>query len=262
MNGKMNKLGFDAVIFDMDGVITKTTQAHARAWKLVLDEYLRLRSKRDNKPFREFTYEKDYLTFVDGKPRLKGIESFLESRGIVLPRGGENDGFEAETIYGIGNRKNIVFLEILKNEGVKVYDSTIELIKNLKAAGIRVGVVSSSQNCEFILKSARVLDLFQTRLDGVVSQELGLEGKPEGDIFVKAALNLNTTARRCVIIEDAVSGVQAGRNGGFGLVIGVARNNNAAELNANGADAVVQDLADINIEWIKEWFAKKAGRKF
>lgn len=254
----MDKLGFDAVIFDMDGVITKTAQVHARAWKLVFDEYLRLRSNRDkHEPFREFTYEKDYLTFVDGKPRLRGIESFLKSRDIVLPRGSENDAFEAETVYGIGNRKNVKFLEVLKNEGVKVYDSTIELIKNLKSAGIRVGVVSSSKNCEFILKSAKALDIFETRVDGVVSNELGLEGKPEGDIFVKAASNLNTTAARSVVVEDAVSGVQAGRNGGFGLVVGVARSNNVAELNANGADVVVKDLADIDIEWIKKWFAKK-----
>jgi len=253
----MDSYAFDAVIFDMDGILTKTAIVHAEAWKLVFDEYLQLRQKRSNEPFREFELPNDYLTYVDGKPRAKGISSFLESRGIHLPLGLPEDPLEAETIYAIGNKKNNKFRQVLETEGVQVYSSTIELIEELKKLGFKVGVVSSSKNCQYILESAKILDLFQTRVDGVVAQEMGLEGKPEGDIFVEAALKLGTTPDRSVVVEDAISGVQAGRNGGFGLVIGVARSNNELELQRNGADVVVKDLADLDIKWIQKWFCRK-----
>ncbi len=253
----MGPFSFDAVIFDMDGVITKTALVHAQAWKLVFDEYLRLREKRDNEPFREFTHDHDYLKFVDGKPRLKGISSFLESRGVKLPLGTPDDPLDAETVYGIGNNKNRKFRKVLETKGVQVYDSTVNLIKELKSAGVKVGVVSSSKNCQFILESAGILKLFQTRVDGLVAEELGLEGKPEGDIFVRAALNLGSVPARSVVIEDAISGVQAGRNGGFGLIIGVARRDNISQLNRNGADVVVRDLTELGLEWMEKWFCKK-----
>ncbi|MCK5342545.1 MAG: trehalose-phosphatase [Candidatus Heimdallarchaeota archaeon] len=252
----MAEYSYDAVIFDMDGVITKTALVHSQAWKLVFDEYLRSRSKENGEDFEEFTYERDYLTYVDGKPRLKGIQSFLESRGIIFPLGTPEDGADVQTVYSIGNQKNAKFRHVLETDGVEVYDSTISLIKELRAKGFKTGVVSSSKNCQFVLESAGVLDLFDTRVDGIIAVERNLEGKPEGDIFVEAATELGTTPCRSVVIEDAISGVQSGRNGGFGLVIGVARSDNVDELNKNGADVVVTDLEPITLAWMETWFNK------
>ncbi len=254
----MNHYSFDAVIFDLDGVITKTALIHAKAWKQVFDEYLRLREKRNNEPFHEFTHEADYLPYVDGKPRYEGVRGFLESRGIQIPFGQPSDTADKETICGIGNKKNIVFLELLKQKGVaEVYPSTIQFIKELKKAGIPTGVISSSKNCRHILQSAGIEDLFQTRVDGEVSVQLGLKGKPEADIFITAAYNLGVVPARAVVVEDAVSGVQAGRNGGFGLVIGLARKNNESSLIRDGADVALKDISEINLEWVQQWFHRK-----
>lgn len=247
---------FDAVIFDVDGVVTKTAVVHSAAWREMFNEYLRLREKRDGEPFKEFTIQDDYLPYVDGKPRYKGVASFLESRNINIDYGDPSDDPDKETVCGLGNRKNIKFREVLENQGVEVYQSTIDLVKDLKKYNIKVGVASSSKNCEFILKSVGIDELFQTRVDGVVSAELNLKGKPEGDIFVTAAKNLNCDPKKSVVVEDAVSGVQAGVNGGFGLVIGVARENNTAELTANGADVVVTDFKGINAHTIEQWFSQ------
>jgi len=248
---------FDAVIFDVDGVITKTAVVHAASWKTMFDEYLRLREKRDNEPFLEFTYKNDYLTYVDGKPRYKGVQSFLESRGINIDFGGSDDQPDVETVCGLGNRKNVTFTKVLKDEGVGVYQSTVDLVRDLKAKGIRIGVASSSKNCQYILQIAKLEDLFETRVDGVVSAELGLNGKPEGDIFVKAAENIEAQPARAIVVEDAVSGVQAGVNGGFGLVIGVARENNEEDLKINGADIVVTDFKGVTTNTIEQWFKQK-----
>lgn len=253
----MSRYSFSAVIFDLDGVITKTAQVHAEAWKLTFDEYLRIREKRDGEPFREFTHDADYLPYVDGKPRYEGVRSFLESRGINLPYGDPSDTPEKETICGIGNRKNLMFREALKKKGAEIYPSTIEFIKVLKKSGIRVGVASSSKNCKAILESAGIGDLFETRVDGEVSLQMGLKGKPEGDIFVTAAKNLGAEPANSVVVEDATSGVQAGRNGGFGLVVGIARKDNEVELAENGADIVVRDMSEIDIDYIEQWFHKK-----
>ncbi len=253
----MSKLLFDAVIFDLDGVITQTAILHVESWKETFDEYLHLREKRDKEPFREFTHKGDYLPFVDGKPRYEGVESFLASRKINLPFGEVSDAQDKETVCGIGNKKNEVFVELIKHKGAQVFTSTLELIKELRNLGVKTGVASSSKNCEAILKSVEIEDLFQTRVDGVVSADLGLNGKPEADIFVTAANNLGVSPKRSVVVEDASSGVQAGRNGGFGLVIGIARENNEKELFENGADVVVQDLGDISISWIDSWFHRK-----
>jgi trehalose 6-phosphate phosphatase len=253
----MNRYSFDAVIFDLDGVITKTALVHAQAWKLVFDEYLRLREKRNNESFREFTHKSDYLPYVDGKPRYEGVKSFLESRGIQIPFGSPSDPPDKETICGIGNKKNTAFLEVLKDQGVEVYSSTIRFIKELKKVGIKIGVISSSKNCRYILQSAGIEDLFQTRVDGEVSIELGIKGKPEPDIFVTAAYNLGTVPARAVVVEDAISGVQAGRNGGFGLVLGLARKDNESALLKNGADVAMKDISEINLKWVEKWFHKK-----
>ena len=252
----MKSFSFEAGIFDMDGVITKTAQVHSAAWKLMFDEFLKRKEKQENIPFREFSHE-DYLQYVDGKPRLKGIRSFLQSRGFDLAEGSPEDDFKKETIWGLGNRKNSVFLNVLETDGVQVYEPAVALIKKLKELGIKVGVVSSSKNCEYILKAAGVLDLFDTRVDGVIAEKLGLQGKPEGDIFVRAANDLGVEVSGSVVFEDAISGVQAGRNGGFGLVVGIARSDNIEDLLAEGADIALSRLDHISPEWIEKWFQKK-----
>ncbi len=251
------KLAFQTVIFDLDGVITKTAKIHALAWKKVFDEYLKLRAKRDGEPFQEFTYQKDYLTYVDGKPRYQGVENFLASRHIHLPWGHPCDSPDKETICGIGNKKNQLFEQLLQEEGAEVFSSTITLIQELKDKGVKVGVASSSKNCLAVLKSVHLEHLFETRVDGIISQQLHLQGKPEGDIFVTAAKNLSSLPEHSVVVEDASSGVQAGRNGGFGLVLGIAREDNEKELAKQGADLVVADLSEISIELINDWFLRK-----
>jgi beta-phosphoglucomutase family hydrolase len=252
----MGQYSFKAGIFDMDGVITKTAIVHADSWKLVFDEYLRILEKRDNKPFKEFTHQ-DYLNYVDGKPRLKGIASFLASRDITLDLGTDQDTLQDETVYAIGNTKNEKFRNVLETKGVQLYEPTIKLINDLKENQMKVAVVSSSKNCKFVLQAAKVLELFDTRVDGVIAQELGLEGKPEGDIFVKAAHDLGTTPAESIVFEDAISGVQSGRNGGFGLVVGIARSDNIQELIENGADIVVTSLSMVNLDNMEKWFNKK-----
>ncbi|MCK5259487.1 MAG: beta-phosphoglucomutase family hydrolase [Candidatus Omnitrophica bacterium] len=258
--GKSPSYSFDAVIFDLDGVITKTAVVHAAAWKAMFDEFLSLRAKETGEPFKEFTYEEDYLTYVDGKPRYKGVQSFLESRGIDLEYGDRSDSTDKETICSLGNRKNAKFVEVLKTEGAEVYQTTVDLIRDLISKGIRIGVASSSANCRYILQSTGLEDLFETRVDGVVSRELGLKGKPQGDIFVTAAKNVGATPDRAIVVEDAVSGVQAGVHGGFGLVIGVARENNQEDLKSNGADVVIDDFAGITTDTIEQWFIQKNNR--
>jgi len=245
---------FDAVIFDLDGVITQTALVHSQSWKEMFDNYLREREDKHGEAFKEFSHHNDYLPFVDGKPRYKGVESFLESRNIKLPFGDPDDSPEQETVCGIGNRKNVVFNDILKEEGVKVYPSTVELIHRLKKEGIRVGVASSSKNCKQVLEAAGLLDLMETRIDGVVSADLGLQGKPEADIFTTAADRLGVSYDKTVVVEDAVSGVQAGKKGNFGFVLGLARENNREELLIGGADKVVEDIEEIGFEGIEEWF--------
>ncbi|MFP4473475.1 MAG: HAD family hydrolase [Candidatus Omnitrophota bacterium] len=249
---------FKAVVFDMDGVITKTALVHAAAWKVMFDEYLRKREERDGEPFKEFTHEGDYLPYVDGKPRYKGVQSFLESRGIDIPFGEPEDDPGKETICGLGNRKNQKLLEVLDRDGVELYDSTITVIKELRQNGVGIGVASSSKNCKPVLQQAGIEELFDTRVDGVVSDEMGLQGKPEADIFVVAAKNLGAEPAEAIVVEDAVSGVQAGRNGNFGLVIGVAREGNEKELKENGGDVVIEDFAGIDAQQISEWFAQNS----
>ncbi|MEE4285912.1 MAG: beta-phosphoglucomutase family hydrolase [Mariniphaga sp.] len=238
-------LEFDAVIFDLDGVITKTAVTHTSAWKKMFDEYLHMREEKFNEPFKEFT-KADYLNYVDGKPRYKGVASFLESRGIELPWGSPDDSTESETISGLGNRKNETFNEVLKREGAEVYSSTKKLLFELKDAGVKLGVASSSKNCKAVLEAVNLLHVFGTRVDGIVSAELGLKGKPEPDIFTKACENLGVKPENSIVAEDAVSGVQAGSKGGFGLTLGIAREGNAEELKKNGADYVAADLAEVN----------------
>ncbi len=249
----MQKLNFDAVIFDLDGVITKTATVHSTAWKKMFDEYLKNRESKHNEIFKEFSLQ-DYLSYVDGKPRYEGVKSFLGSRGIDIPFGSFEDSTEQETICGLGNRKNDAFNEVLEKEGVESYESTVNLMKELASHNIRIGVASSSKNCLKILQSASLIGMIETRVDGVVSVELGLKGKPNPDIFTRAADNLGVTYDRTVVVEDAVSGVAAGKKGNFGLILGLARENNHKELKQNGADIVVSDISEISLDEINEWF--------
>jgi len=255
----MHKLNFEAVIFDLDGVITQTALVHGRAWKKMFDEYLRKREELHGEPYQEFKQKEDYLPYVDGKPRYEGVQSFLQSRGISIPFGTPGDSPELETVCGLGNRKNIAFNEVLDKEGVKVYESTVRLIHELKDAGVRIGVASSSKNCYAVLKAAGLLPLIETRVDGEVSAELGLKGKPEPDIFLTACQNLGADPARSVVVEDAVSGVAAGRKGEFGFVLGIAREDNMNELYDHGADIVVRDLEEITIQDIEVWFEEEDG---
>ncbi len=250
----MSKLSFEAVIFDLDGVITQTAKVHSLAWKKMFDDYLKLRKVKYGESFNEFTHEKDYLPYVDGKPRYKGVESFLISRGINLQFGDPSDLPDTETICGLGNMKDRNFNTILTTDGVQVYDSTVTIIKKLKQNNIKIAVASSSKNCKSVLEAAGLLELFETRVDGVISAELNLKGKPEPDIFTTACDNLQTDYKKAIIVEDAVSGVQAGAKGGFGLVLGIARENNESELLKYGADRVIKDFSEISITDLEKWF--------
>ena len=244
----------DAVIFDLDGVITRTALVHSAAWKQAFDAELREREARGGEPFREFTHEGDYLTYVDGKPRQEGVASFLASRGIELPLGEPDDPPERETIWGIGNRKNLAFAEILERDGAEVFDSSVALIDELIAAGVRVGVASSSKNCRAVLRVTGLLEKMETIIDGVESAARGLRGKPAPDIFTTAADELGAPYDRCVVVEDAVSGVTAGRRANFGLVLGVAREKNHQALRAAGADLTVDDLGEVDLARLRRWF--------
>jgi beta-phosphoglucomutase family hydrolase len=249
---------FTAVIFDLDGVITKTALVHSAAWREMFNDYLKYREKKYGEPFREFTHVNDYLPYIDGKLRYEGIKSFLESRGIRIPYGDPSDDPGQETICGLGNKKNNFFNRVLKRDGVEIYESTVTFIRKLRNEKIKTGVASSSKNCRAVLERAGILGLFDTRVDGDVSTRIGLKGKPEPDIFIKACENLGSSPDFTVIVEDAVSGVQAGRNGGFGLVIGIAREGNSDELKKNGADIVVKDISELGgIEVIDKWFKEK-----
>lgn len=238
---------FDAVIFDLDGVVTDTAAVHAVAWKQVFDEYLAERSGTEKASFRPFT-EQDYLTYVDGKPRYEGVSSFLASRGIALPYGDPADGPDRETVCGVGNRKNKRFLEEVARTGVTPFAATVDFARRVRRAGIRAGVISSSANAQAILEAAGVEDLFDIRVDGRDSSRLGLAGKPAPDIFLEAARRLGVEPSRAVVVEDALAGAKAGRSGGFGFVIGIGRGSHAENLVKHGADASVSDLSEIDLE--------------
>ncbi len=239
----------------MDGVVTNTAKLHCVAWKELFDAYLQRHAAQRQEPFVAFDSQRDYLAYVDGKPRYEGVQSFITARGIELPYGDPTDSAGAETICGLGNSKDEIFERMLHEQRPEVFASTVTLIQQLKADGIKVGIVTSSKHGEDVLQMAGLEALFEVRVDGVVAERLGLKGKPDPDIFIKAAELLGVSAARSVVVEDAVSGVQAGRQGGFGLVIGVDRGHNREALVANGADMVVSDLAETNVDAIDAWFA-------
>jgi alpha,alpha-trehalose phosphorylase len=240
-------LGFDAVLFDLDGVVTHTARLHAAAWKALFDEFLRRRQAEGGAPLAPFDAETDYLAHVDGKPRHEGVRSFLAARGLSLPEGDPAGGPEDLTVHGLGARKDALFKERMRREGVGVFASTIALIRALRAQAVRTAVVTSSRNGREVLGAAGIEALFDARVDGLDAEAFGLRGKPHPDPFLKAAELLGVSPGRAVVVEDAVSGVDAGRRGGFGLVVGVDRGGNREALAARGADVVVSDLGELGV---------------
>jgi beta-phosphoglucomutase family hydrolase len=252
----MDSSSFKCAVLDLDGVVTDSAHVHSAAWKAMFDEYLQQRAAERGEPFREFT-DQDYLEYVDGKPRYKGAKSFFDSRGITdLEMGSPDDPPEMLTICGLGNKKNALYQHFLQRDGATVFQSSVQFIKELKQRGVKVAVASSSKNTQLVLQKAGLEDLFEARVCGVVSAELGLSGKPDPDIFVVAAQRLGCLPSETLMVEDAISGVTAGKRGNFGMVLGVARHTSGEELLARGADRVVSDLSEIGVDEIFEWFAE------
>jgi beta-phosphoglucomutase family hydrolase len=241
----VNRDRYDAVLFDLDGVITNTATLHATCWKQMFDEYLRNRAEQRGEAFHPFDVATDYRLYVDGKPRFAGVRDFLNSRGIQLREGNPDDPAEFETVCGLGNRKNDLVNELIQALGAEPYEGSVRLLHQLRRDGFKMAVVTSSQNCTVVLKAARLDSFFQVRVDGNTIEAERLAGKPAPDTFLMAARLLGVEPIRAIVIEDAISGVQAGSDGNFGLVIGVARRGNAEELKHHGAHLVVHDLGEL-----------------
>jgi trehalose-phosphatase len=239
---------YKAIILDLDGVITRTAKTHAKAWQQMFDRYLAYRKQKDKRAFKPFDIKDDYYRYVDGKPRYDGVRSFLQSRSIQIPDGYPSDTFEDDTVYGLGNYKNELFRKIINTEGVEVFQDTVQMIHQWRAQGIKTAVVSSSKNCKAIIEAARISHLFETRVDGLTAEQAKLKGKPAPDIFLYAAEQLNVNPAQAIVVEDAVSGVEAGRRGHFGLVIGLANNEKKRALLIKYADVVTDSLHAINLK--------------
>jgi beta-phosphoglucomutase family hydrolase len=237
--------GITTCLFDLDGVLTQTAKVHARAWKEMFDKFLRDWYARKGEPFREFALPDDYDTYVDGKARRDGVQSFLESRGIDLPMGTPHDSPDDDTIYGLGFRKNDIVLKLIHDEGVEPYQGSVRYVEEARDAGLRRAVVSSSTNCKDVLVAAGIEDLFEVRIDGIVAEREHLKGKPAPDTFLAGAKALGAKPVEAVVFEDALAGVEAGRAGHFGFVVGVDRVGHAAALREHGADVVVKDLSEL-----------------
>ena len=234
-----------ACLFDLDGVLTKTATVHAAAWKQMFDEYLRQRAERTGEPFVAFDSDSDYGEYVDGKPRYDGVRSFLASRGIELPEGEEDDPPTAETVHGLGNRKNELVLRIIREDGVEAYPGSVRYLEAVRDAGLKRAVVSSSTNCRDVLVAAGIEQLFEVRIDGVVAEREHLKGKPAPDTYLAGARALGVGAEEAAVFEDALAGVEAGRAGKFACVVGVDRVDHADALREHGATIVVEDLAEL-----------------
>jgi beta-phosphoglucomutase family hydrolase len=237
--------GVSACLFDLDGVLTQTAKVHAAAWKQMFDGYLRERAGREGGEFRPFDIEADYDRYVDGKPRYDGVRSFLESRGIELPEGAPDDPPDRETIDGLGNRKNEIVLKLIHDQGVQPYEGSVRYVHAAREAGLRTVVVSSSTNCRDVLAAAGILDLFEEIIDGHVAEREKLRGKPAPDTFLAGSRAVGVGPKQAAVFEDALAGVEAGRAGGFAIVVGVDRVGQAEALRAHGADVVVKDLAEL-----------------
>ena len=237
--------GIRGCLFDLDGVLTQTAKVHAAAWKEMFDDYLRKRAKQTGEPFVPFDPVGDYDEYVDGKPRADGTRSFLESRGIELPEGQDDDPPSEQTVHGLGNRKNEIVLRKIREDGVEAYPGSVRYVQAVKAAGLPRAVVSSSANARDVLIAAGIADLFDARIDGVVAGREHLRGKPAPDTFLAGARALGLKPTTATVFEDALAGVAAGRAGGFGFVVGVDRVGQAEALKQHGADVVVTDLAEL-----------------
>jgi beta-phosphoglucomutase family hydrolase len=234
-----------ACLFDLDGVLTQTAKVHAAAWKSMFDEFLRRRASERGESFVPFDATSDYERYVDGKPRYDGVASFLASRGIQLEEGSVQDPPDAETIHGLGNRKNEIVLEMIRHDGVEPYEGSVEYVNAVRAAGLRTAVVSSSSNCRDVLAAAGIEGLFEAIIDGVIAERQHLHGKPAPDTFLAGAAALGTKPANAAVFEDALAGVEAGRAGRFVTVVGVDRLGQAEALRAHGGDVVVADLAEL-----------------
>jgi beta-phosphoglucomutase family hydrolase len=234
-----------ACLFDLDGVLTQTATLHAAAWKEMFDAYLRERAERTGGAFVPFDAKDDYDEYVDGEPRYDGVRSFLASRGIELPEGESSDPPTAETVHGLGNRKNELVLRLIRERGVEAYEGSVRYLRAARDAGLRRAVVSSSSNCRDVLAAAGIEDLLETRIDGIVAEREHLRGKPAPDTFLAGARALGVEPAEAAVFEDALAGVAAGRAGSFGCVIGVDRVGQAEALRQHGADLVVSDLAEL-----------------
>ncbi|HEX7088076.1 MAG TPA: HAD-IA family hydrolase [Vicinamibacterales bacterium] len=253
--------GYEAVLFDLDGVVTRTADVHAAAWKALFDDFLREHARREGKPFQPFEHG-DYLAFVDGKPRYEGVRGFLASRGIVLPDGAPDDEPGAWTVHGLGLRKDVLFLERLRDEGVEVFGEAVALIKTLRAAGVKTAVVTSSRNGREVLHVAGLEPLFDVRLDGLDAAVLHLRGKPFPDPFLKAAELLGVAPARAIVVEDSLPGVESARRGGFGLVVGLDHGGTADALADHGADLVVGSLGGLDVDRLAQAVAtRRAARR-
>ncbi len=237
----------DAILLDLDGVITETAEVHANSWKEMFDAFLRERASRLSAGFVPFDLDHDYKQFVDGKPRYEGVASFLESRGISLPHGHDRDPPDKETVCGLGNRKNQLFLKAIRQNGVTTYPSSVDFIHKIRRLGLKVAVVTSSRNGREVLEAAGVAQLFDAKVDGIVARECWLDGKPSPDTYLEAARRVGSRPERAAVVEDAVSGIEAGRAGRFGLVVGVSRDGNPRLLQRAGADVVVSDLSELHL---------------
>lgn len=239
---------FEAVILDMDGVITDTARLHAKAWKQVFDAYLK---KKHGDGFIPLDVDKDYKKYIDGISRLDGVRGFVQSRKLALPEGNPEDGPEVDSVFGLGKRKNNLLLEMIEKEGVDVFPDTLEMVQKWKREGKKLAVISASRNCRFILESAGMLDWFDVRVDGETSQKENLPGKPNPAVFLKAMERLGSDLEHTLVIEDALLGVEAGKRGGFPVVVGVARKGEKKALYDAGADIVVNKLTEIDTEMKK-----------
>jgi beta-phosphoglucomutase family hydrolase len=239
--------GIRGCLFDLDGVLTKTATLHAAAWTEMFNDFLRQRATQTGQPFVPFDRVKDYEQYVDGKPRIDGTRSFLASRGINLPDGREDDPPDAQTNYGLGNRKNEILLRLIAAKGVEVYQNSVRYVRAVRDHGLRRAVVSSSENCREVLEAAHIEDLFEVRIDGIVAKRDHLRGKPAPDTYLAGARALGLEPAAAVVFEDALAGVEAGRAGRFGYVVGIDRLGQAAALREHGADVVVTDLAELQM---------------
>jgi beta-phosphoglucomutase family hydrolase len=238
-------IGVTACLFDLDGVLTQTAKVHSAAWKQMFDDYLRKRAGRTDEAFIPFDPIREYDQYVDGKPRYDGVRAFLASRGVELPEGDPSDAPDTETIDGLGNRKNEIVLRLIREQGVQPYEGSVRYVKAVQAAGLRRAVVSSSTNCRDVLAAAGIQDLFEEVIDGVMAEREHLQGKPAPDTFLAGARTLGVKPAEAIVFEDALAGVEAGRAGRFGFVVGVDRVGQAEALRAHGADLVVDDLAKL-----------------